>query len=106
MFQSRRFTWRLQFFFNLIGNPLTGFSLIGPFPNQQEAAEWQEGRDESCWLIESELDAGGPNLPGVARAAITVCGSRDFDAGVRAAGYRETGEFFADLQSLVEHLDS
>jgi hypothetical protein len=92
--------------FNLVGNPLTGFSLIGPFPNRQDAAEWQEGCDESCWIIESEVDVGGPNLAEIARAAITVCGSRDFDAGVRAAGYMEPGEFFADLQALQSHLDA
>jgi hypothetical protein len=41
-------------YFNLVGNPIDGFSLIGPFESFEDAVDWQEGCDESCWVIESE----------------------------------------------------
>lgn len=40
--------------FNMVGNPIDGFRLIGPFFTDQDAIDWQDGCDESCWLIEVE----------------------------------------------------
>ena len=42
--------------FNLVGNPINGFRLLGPFASHEDAVEWQEGCDESCWVIESESE--------------------------------------------------
>jgi len=42
-------------YFNIVGNPIDGFRLIGPFNNFGEALDWQEGCDESCWVIDNEL---------------------------------------------------
>jgi hypothetical protein len=37
---------------NLVGNPINGFMCIGLFNSAQEASDWQDGCDESCWVIE------------------------------------------------------
>lgn len=42
--------------FNLVGNPINGFRLLGPFASHEDAVEWQEGCDESCWTIEAESE--------------------------------------------------
>lgn len=42
--------------FNLVGNPIDGFRLLGPFASHEDAVEWQEGCDESCWTIEAESE--------------------------------------------------
>lgn len=42
--------------FNLVGNPINGFRLLGPFASYEDAVDWQEGCDESCWTIEAESE--------------------------------------------------
>lgn len=42
--------------FNLVGNPINGFRLLGPFASHEDAVEWQEGCDESCLTIEAESE--------------------------------------------------
>lgn len=49
--KDSKFKW-----FNLVGNPINGFRLLGPFASYEDAVEWQEGCDESCWVIESESE--------------------------------------------------
>ncbi len=41
---------------NLVGNPVDGFRCIGVYDNPEDAIDWQEGCDESCWLIEIEVE--------------------------------------------------
>ena len=42
--------------FNLVGNPINGFRLLGPFASYEDAVDWQEGCDESCWTVEAESE--------------------------------------------------
>jgi glyoxylate utilization-related uncharacterized protein len=49
--EDSKFKW-----FNLVGNPINGFRLLGPFASHEDAVEWQEGCDESCWTIEAESE--------------------------------------------------
>jgi hypothetical protein len=41
---------------NMVGNPVDGFRCIGIFDNLQDAIDWQDGCDESCWVVELEID--------------------------------------------------
>ena len=41
-------------FTNMVGNPIDGFKCYGIFDNLQEASDWQDGCDESCWIVELE----------------------------------------------------
>lgn len=41
-------------FINIVGNPITGFKCFGTFDSEQEASDWQDGCDESCWVAELE----------------------------------------------------
>lgn len=41
---------------NLVGNPIDGFRCFGVFDSLDEAIDWQEGCDESCWVLEIESE--------------------------------------------------
>lgn len=39
---------------NMVGNPIDGFRCIGIYDDLQDAIDWQDGCDESCWVVELE----------------------------------------------------
>ena len=41
---------------NMVGNPVDGFKCYGIFDNLQDAIDWQDGCDESCWVVELEVE--------------------------------------------------
>ena len=41
---------------NMVGNPVDGFKCYGIFDDLQDAIDWQDGCDESCWVVELETD--------------------------------------------------
>ena len=41
---------------NIVGNPVDGFKCYGIFDDLQDAIDWQDGCDESCWVVELEVE--------------------------------------------------
>jgi len=41
---------------NMVGNPVDGFKCYGIFDDLQDAIDWQDGCDESCWVVELETE--------------------------------------------------
>ena len=41
---------------NMVGNPVDGFKCYGIFDNLQDAIDWQDRCDESCWVVELEVE--------------------------------------------------
>ena len=41
---------------NMVGNPIDGFRCYGIFNDLQDAVDWQDGCDESCWVVEMEIE--------------------------------------------------
>jgi hypothetical protein len=35
----------------IVGNPIDGFEIYGPFENEEEAFEYEESVDTSCWSM-------------------------------------------------------
>jgi|DEB0MinimDraft_4_1074332.scaffolds.fasta_scaffold78073_2 hypothetical protein len=52
LLEAERSTISNKQYTNLVGNPINGFMCIGLFNSAQEASDWQDGCDESCWVIE------------------------------------------------------
>jgi hypothetical protein len=38
----------------VIGNPIDGFRVVGPFKTSEDAFQFEEGVDESCWSMPLE----------------------------------------------------
>jgi len=41
---------------NMVGNPVDGFKCYVIFYILQDAIDWQDGCDESCWVVELEVE--------------------------------------------------
>lgn len=38
----------------ILGNPIDGLTIYGPFDDLGDVLWWMEGADETCWMIELE----------------------------------------------------